>query len=389
VGRAAFSADGRCVATASSDGTARVWDATTGQPITPPLQHDFPVSSVAFSPDGRHLLTAGGIEPGHWVEDNTARVWALPTDHRPAAELRRLARSLAGYRIDARAVPVPLEPAAARREEQALRAKYRADFTAAPTQVRAWQEREAERVLVRNEREATAAEEAGEWAAALPHLDALIAANPAQANLRARRSRAHGGLEYWEQTVPDIVQMSEHWPDLWWLRNRQAMAQLAGGDMRGYQRTCAAMLAHFSRIEDPELIYRLIHTCVVAPEGTFDAAQFVALGERLVARDPRIAEHPRHLMFLGTALYRAGRLEEAVQRLTAAGIGFDGSGWLFLAMAHARLGHPAEARQWLAKARTHIEPQYHRRRASGFPERVAALQLLREAEAMIPPAGAP
>jgi hypothetical protein len=112
-----------------------------------------------------------------------------------------------------------------------------------------------------------------------------------------------------------------------------------------------------------------------------------------VAGDPRIAEHPLHLTFLGAALYRAGRLEEAVQRLTA-GTGFDDTRWLFLAMAHARLGHPAEARQWLAKARTHIEPQYQRRRASppeggrfGWPLRVGVLHLLREAEALIPPAG--
>ena len=33
---ASFSPDGRLVVTASFDGTERVWDATTGQPVAPP-----------------------------------------------------------------------------------------------------------------------------------------------------------------------------------------------------------------------------------------------------------------------------------------------------------------------------------------------------------------
>src|SRR5207247_169006 len=57
--------DGRRVATASDDHTARVWEATTGQPVTPPLKHGRVVSAVAFSPDGRRVVTAS----------DTARVW--------------------------------------------------------------------------------------------------------------------------------------------------------------------------------------------------------------------------------------------------------------------------------------------------------------------------
>jgi WD40 repeat protein/tetratricopeptide (TPR) repeat protein len=67
----AFSPDGKQVATASRDRTARVWDVATGQPVTAPLRHDGPVNQVAFSPDVGRLVTAS--------DDRTARLWDAAT----------------------------------------------------------------------------------------------------------------------------------------------------------------------------------------------------------------------------------------------------------------------------------------------------------------------
>jgi WD40 repeat protein/tetratricopeptide (TPR) repeat protein len=80
VNHAAFSPDGRRLLTASADKTARVWDATTGQPLTPPLKHEGTVHHAAFSPDGRRVLTAS--------EDQTARLWDATTGEPVAPPMR-------------------------------------------------------------------------------------------------------------------------------------------------------------------------------------------------------------------------------------------------------------------------------------------------------------
>ncbi len=62
-----FSPDGKYFLTASFDGTARVWNATSGEPVTPLLNHGGPIESAQFSPDGKQVVTAS--------DDHTARVW--------------------------------------------------------------------------------------------------------------------------------------------------------------------------------------------------------------------------------------------------------------------------------------------------------------------------
>jgi len=63
----AFSPDGKRIATASIEGTAKIWDAVSGQELLTLRGHSDKVWGVAFSPDGTRLATAS------W--DKTAKVW--------------------------------------------------------------------------------------------------------------------------------------------------------------------------------------------------------------------------------------------------------------------------------------------------------------------------
>jgi len=80
-----FSPDGRWVATASSDGTARIFDPATGQERSR-LSHDRAVRSVEFSPDGRWVVTAS--------DDKTAWVSPIATQLLVAALEAHLPRKL-------------------------------------------------------------------------------------------------------------------------------------------------------------------------------------------------------------------------------------------------------------------------------------------------------
>lgn len=64
-----FSPDGTHLATGDADGTAHVWDATTGVATLKVRHRSGAVNDIQFSPDGTLLATGG--------QDRTARLWAV------------------------------------------------------------------------------------------------------------------------------------------------------------------------------------------------------------------------------------------------------------------------------------------------------------------------
>jgi hypothetical protein len=120
-----FSPHGRFVIAGDGDGE-RVWDAATGQALTPPLRHGAPIAAALCGTDGGQVVTLG--------RGGTVCVWELPhpdaagglpspqealADSGSVDEIVAVARLLAAARINREQRREPLD-------DKALRDAWRA-----------------------------------------------------------------------------------------------------------------------------------------------------------------------------------------------------------------------------------------------------------------------
>jgi tetratricopeptide (TPR) repeat protein len=189
-------------------------------------------------------------------------------------------------------------------------------------------------------------EDRARYGEAEAEFDEAIRLQPGHGRSWVLRGRAYADRGRWDEASADFAKAAgcdEPHEEAWHAR---ALLHLRDGDLDGYRSMCSEMLERFGAAAT--------WTCTLSPASGADPERIVTLAENLLAKSSR--DH-WHVNQLGAALYRAGRFEDAVSRLTEA---TELSchpyrtnmlhTWFFLAMAHHRLGHEEEACRWLDRA---------------------------------------
>jgi serine/threonine protein kinase/WD40 repeat protein/Flp pilus assembly protein TadD len=226
---ASFSPNGRLILTARVDynyneADWRVWDAVTGRPLTPAIRLASCVSGIAFSPDSRLVITAGGSVAQAWEAANGLPV-SLPLKHpgellyaslgtggrlltqtragimvrdfgphgQSIDDLRLLARLLSGRQVDSAGSFLPIESGPLQRAWKAIRKNTHEIISTRRTAL-AW-----------HKAEAAECEIAGHSSSALWHLDRLIEAMPSEGSLYARRAESWIKSAKWALAVENFT----------------------------------------------------------------------------------------------------------------------------------------------------------------------------------------
>jgi tetratricopeptide (TPR) repeat protein len=320
-------------------------------------------------------------------DDYMSRVWDLGNprdDERSSDDWIQLARFYGLASIDSRGGVIPLTADEFRNLWQSLRAKFPEYFVASTQDGLAWHRREAKD----SEWQRT-------WSSALAHLNALLESEPGHGRLHTRKARAleelgrredalsasaravalapwdweawnqrgtdHAELGRWAEAKADFAKVLELDETRSFVLRQLAMIELALNNLEGYRQACIKLFARYEDSSDLVTVDEAAWICVLAADAVADQDALTKLVTKLV---PEGAEHPIYLQTVGAANYRAGHYEAAVSRLNEGIRGRkerdpskaegDACDWLFLAMAHHRLGHPDEARAFHDKARQWI-----------------------------------
>jgi tetratricopeptide (TPR) repeat protein len=431
----AFSPDGKTVLTATggagADNAARLWDAATGRPLGPPLAHQGEVFAVAFSPDGKAVLTGTGGAG----TDNTARLWDVSELPDNLERISTWVEVITGLGLDEFGSVSVLNDTAWHERRERLETqggppttgpRWSLDpilFGPDPTaRARAWMKRdrwaEAEAafddaVMARPLDTAILLERA-RFLAAHSHdqeaddnfARAYILGNrePALLNtisssesifrrvvaesagsvapLWAYRGESLAKRRLWSEAAAAIDEAVRLRPEDLADRHHLILTLLAAGDYTHLHRSRTDILDRFRMTTNPMIANGVARWSVMAVSEEPNFSETVRLAE-LAVNGASEYQKAVPLNTLGAALYRAGRFAEAVRRLDEGILRKEGESreadWVFLSMAHHRLGHHDEARRWLDRFRDR-RPNLH---PTAFWDELEIRMLRAEAEAVV------
>jgi eukaryotic-like serine/threonine-protein kinase len=373
-----FAPDGKMLAVLHSMTEVRLVDPATGREFARLPTTGGP---YCFSPDGSQLVTYAGRDGAMHVWDlrlirrqlrEMDLDWDLPTYPQPSPEP---ARPLRVQVLTAEPLPPSKELDAEAHFERALLhlllrqyAGATDDFERAhvinPKLVR-WEElfRAYEQVIENYPAETEAYwsrghahEWLGQWAQAIDDYSRAIELKSHSKAIWGNRAGCYAELSQWKEATADFaraVELNKDDGQLWY---RQALVRLQMGDAAGYRKVCADMLGQFGPAAKNDYAVWTVWTCVLAPDAVVDWNAALQFAEKAVAGNPK---DNWALHRYGATLYRAGQYQEALEQLTEAEAAYQPTdetlyaiayNWLFLAMAHQRLGHIEEAKKWHDKA---------------------------------------
>ncbi len=225
-------------------------------------------------------------------------------------------------------------------------------------------------------------------------------------SLTMLRAEAQAAREHWSEAAADLQETIRLKPGLPSSYERLAAVRLRQGQPEEYRKICGEMLARFR--DDEGLFSTVAWACALQDGAVPDPQIPFTMAQRSVADQPG-SFYP--LNTLGAAYYRAGRFAEAVDQLNESTATYkqaariaetrgyttaeemplqDGRpvDWVFLAMAHHRLAHAAEAQAFLEKTRTAVQSASVQDPRRTW-HRIELEILLDEATALISPPPAP
>jgi tetratricopeptide (TPR) repeat protein len=189
--------------------------------------------------------------------------------------------------------------------------------------------------------------ERAEWQRLWEDVAAIVATDPLV------QGQAFAAHQNWAKAVDAYAVVFKRGPTndghFWF---EYAALLLLSGDRPGYTRACAHMIEGYKA--GGARAYHLARACTLAPDAVTEAA----LPGRLAEAELRgAARQFWSLTEQGALAYRAGRYQEAVPLLEQSlkadhKPGRAVSNWLWLALAHQRVGKAEEARRWPGLARS-------------------------------------
>jgi serine/threonine protein kinase/tetratricopeptide (TPR) repeat protein len=179
----------------------------------------------------------------------------------------------------------------------------------------------------------------------------LLSIAPGNPWFHAHRGVVCIALKQWGQAAADFCRASEveQKNHDWWYA--YAACRLAIGDLADYRKARAGIITNFRHFDKPDVVRHVCYISAAVPATPDEAMALLEMAKFATAATPN---NPR---VRGAISYRAGRYEAAIADLERSALVYPRRAWdwLFLAMAHHKLGHAEQAQRSFHNAVEWIE----------------------------------